>query len=250
MPQITAPKNASYRGEFLDQVNDLVKYYHGTQESFDINSAGRINITASPSSTTTDGAVIKVGSSACGVCSAIASSAACQSLHREIYGLGHEGAYGLYVRGYVSAAVSADTARIFTTVNSCGAGTARGLHVSLSHAACGALSGLGTAIESTIHLPATAVTGTLSALKVAVNSDSCASDPAGSTLSMINVVNQGDTCGKADVDTDAFLFKFCGFSVGSGKMVDSSASCATGDGTIKICIGGTTKYLLYADNHC
>ena len=170
----------------------------------------------------TDGAVFKAGATTAG--QRLASSAANQSMFREITEFNHDGGYGRYNRAYVkTAAISADALRAFATVEDVAAATVRGAHISLSMGASGTVTGLGCALEATLHIPTTAgQTGTLYAVKAAINSDGAASDPAGATtLAYFAAVNQGDATGGADVDTDAVLIDIDGHTVGNGNLIEA-----------------------------
>jgi hypothetical protein len=160
---------------------------------------------------------------------------------------------GLYFRTYISGAgADGHALRAYTTVNNVTATTARGGHVSLSFGDSGLISGLGAALEATLHIPNTATqSGTLTALNAAINSDGATSDPAGATsLSFIRCVSQGDATGMADVDTDAVFVDFSGLTAGSGKMIyDNTGTDPTNsNGSIKIRLpSGALAYLMYYD---
>jgi len=97
--------------------------------------------------------------------------------------------------------------------------TARGAHITLdfTDTAGGAAecSGLGLALGATLMIPdvaAWAPTGTYAAIQAEIYSWGTDSDPAGMTeLSFIRMANSGGT-GKADVDTDACIWSFAGFT--------------------------------------
>ena len=176
-----------------------------------------------PKTTVTDGAVLKIGSSS----ARVESSAANQSMIRTAFEFNHDGGYGLYTRSYIAtAAVGADALRAFATVEDVAASTVRGAHISLSMGESGKVSGLGCALECTLHIPATAgQTGSIAALKLAINSDAATSDPVGATnLSYVRFDNQGNATGGADVDDDAYLFSIFGHTEGSGNMIVASAT--------------------------
>lgn len=196
------------------------------------------------------GAIFKAGSSTTPASTPIATQAANQSMWRAIFGIDHDGGYGVYTRSYVrTAAISGDAARIYGTVQNVAAATARGLHASLSFGASGTITGLGAAIEATLHVPETAgQTGSLYAVKAAINSDAATSDPAGATvLAYFGAVNQGNATGGADVDDDAVLVHIDGHTIGDDNMVDSVATeYALAEIThgVKINVGGTIMWLL------
>lgn len=157
-----------------------------------------------------------------------------------------------YMRLYLEGSVGGDCLRAFTTVNA-NVDTARGIHASLNFEATAGgseCSGLGLAIGGTLHIPdiaSWAPTGTLAAIQAEIYSDGTASDPAGLTeLAFIRVANSGGS-GKADVDTDAFVFSFQGFTAGSGKLLETGLTAATINAAttaaLKIKVGATTYYI-------
>lgn len=156
--------------------------------------------------------------------------------------------YGFYWRHYVSGAgASGDALRAYGTVQNVAAGTVRGAHISLSFASTGTVTGLGVALECTLHIANQATqAGTLAPLKLAIHSDGSTSDPAGSALSYIRVDNQGDSTGGADVDDDAFLFDIQGHTIATGNMVAASTTEANYSHSIKIRVASTTLYLMCA----
>jgi len=156
----------------------------------------------------------------------------------------------LYDRLYVSGAGGEGIgARIFTTVNDVAATNARGAHISLSYGTSGTVTGLGAAIEATLHVPSTAgMAGTNYAIKAAINSDAATSDPAGATsIAFFGVVNQGDATGAADVDDDAVLFDLSGFTSGAAKMWYDNTSNAA-DEFIKVRTPSGIRYLVLSDS--
>jgi len=154
---------------------------------------------------------------------------------------------GMYLRFYLSGAgAGGEAARLFTTINDVACGTAHGAHISLDFASSGELSGLGIAGRNTLHIPDDAgwTGGTLSPLQAEIYSDGDASDPDGVTeLSFIRILNDGNANGKADVDTDAFLFSIQGMTSGTGKIVEIGTGMGTVTGTLKVKIGADTRYL-------
>ena len=162
-----------------------------------------------------------------------------------------DGQYGAYFRHYVSeAAISNDCLRVFGTVNNVAAATARGAHISLSFGTSGTVTGLGCALEATLHIPNQATqAGTLYAIKAAINSDGATSDPAGATtLAYYAAVNQGDTTGDDDVDTDVYLFDIQGHTIGDGNLVEVAADETSYAHNIRIKVGSTVMYLMCADD--
>ena len=79
-------------------------------------------------------------------------------------------------------------------------------------------------------------------------SDGDASDPAGLTeLSVLRLCNSGDATGKADVDTDAYLFSVQGFTAAADTTkVVSSVSLAELPGStvgLRVKVGSTAYYI-------
>jgi hypothetical protein len=155
---------------------------------------------------------------------------------------------GMYLRQYLSGAGSGgEAARIFNTVNNVAAGTAHGAHISLSFADTGTVTGLGVAMRATLHIANQATqAGTMAAIQAEINSDGATSDPAGSQLSYIRVVNGGNTTGGADVDDDAYLFDIQGHTIATGNMVAASATEANYSHSIRARVGSTVVYLMCA----
>lgn len=160
-----------------------------------------------------------------------------------------DGVYGVYFRHYLSTAgISNDCLRAFGTVNNVAAGTARGAHVSLSFGDTGTVTGLGAALEATLHIPNQATqAGTLYAVKAAINSDGATSDTAGATtVAYFAAVNQGNATGGADVDDDAVLFDIDGHTIGSGNMVEASTTEANYSHSVRVKIAGSLYYMMLA----
>lgn len=174
------------------------------------------------------------------------SGASGQSMARLIYGLLHADTYGFYTRSYIgTAGISADAARLYATVDDVAAGTVRGLHCSLSFASTGDVTGLGVAAEFTLHINNSGgMSGTIAAAKFAINSDGATSDPAGSSLSYVQFVNQGNATGGADVDDDVGLFDIVGHTVGAGNLVETATTETDFSHAIKIKIDGTPYWLM------
>ena len=63
------------------------------------------------------------------------------------------------------------------------------------------------------------MSGTLAPLKAAINADGAAADPAGATVSFIQIAAQGTQGGIDDVDDDAYLFHFSGLTAGAGHTI-------------------------------
>ena len=139
--------------------------------------------------------------------------------------------------------------RAFTTINNVSAGTAHGVHGSLNFGSTGRVTGLGVAIHGTLHIPddASWAPGTISALCAEIYSDGDASDTDGATdVSFIRVANSGNANGVADVEDDAALMSFAGFTIGSGNMLAAKSAAAVTH-VIRIKVGSTPYYLMVSD---
>lgn len=160
----------------------------------------------------------------------------------------------IYNRLYLYGAGGGESLRTFTSVMT-NLGTAHGSHTSLNFAATAGgseCSGLGVVSRNTLHIPnvaSWAPTGTYAALQAEIYSDGTASDPAGMTeLSFLRFINAGNATGKADVDTDAFLFSIQGMTAAANKTkLLSSVSLnelPANSVALKIKIGSGTYWLL------
>jgi hypothetical protein len=153
------------------------------------------------------------------------------------------------------ASAGGEALRAFSMVNE-NIGTAHGAHISLgfkAEAGGSECSGLGVAVRGTLHIPAIASwapTGTYAALQAEVYADGATSDPAGMTeLSFIRVVSGGNSTGRADIDDDAHIFSFQGFTAASGTAhAISSTSLAElpGSSIGFRCVVGSTVYYIPA----
>ena len=159
-------------------------------------------------------------------------------------------ARSLYCRLYLSgAAGDGEALRAFTTINNVSAGMAHGVHGSLNFGSTGRVTGLGVAIHGTLHIPddASWAPGTISALCAEIYSDGDASDTDGATdVSFIRVANSGNANGVADVEDDAALMSFAGFTIGSGNMLAAKSAAAVTH-VIRIKVGSTPYYLMVSD---
>jgi len=153
---------------------------------------------------------------------------------------------GMYLRLYLAGAGGGGEAlRAFTTISDVAASTAHGAHISLNFGTSGTVTGQGIAMRATLHIPSTALTSNVSmaAVQAEIYSDAATSDPGGSTLlSAFRVVNAGNATGMADVDDDAVLFDFQGWTAGSGNMVylDVPGTLA---GSVRVRVTDTAYYI-------
>lgn len=156
---------------------------------------------------------------------------------------------GMYTRLFLTGTGgTGEAARIYTTMKDATGSTARGAHITLDFGSTGKVTGLGAALECTLHIPNQGTqSGTLTALQLSINSDGSSSDPSGSTLSYIRTSNQGDTTGDDDVNTDVSLFNIIGHAAGAGTLFQATTTgyiLSEITNSLKISVGGTTLHLL------
>lgn len=154
----------------------------------------------------------------------------------------------MYLRYYMEGTGGGECLRGSTVINE-NVGTAHGAHFGIEfEAAAGGseCSGLGVGLRGTLMIPnvtSWAPAGTYAAGMFEIFSEGTKSDPAGMTeLSVLRLVNGGDTTGAVDVDTDAFLLSVQGFTSGSGKTFYIHAP-TTLAASLKCKVGSTTYYL-------
>lgn len=159
----------------------------------------------------------------------------------------------MYLRHILGGAGGGECLRASTVVEA-NLGTAHGAHFGIEFkAAAGGseCSGLGVGLRGTLMIPniaSWAPTGNYAALMAEIFSEGEHSDPAGMTeLSVLRLENTGNSTGKADVDTDAFLMSIKGFAAAADvTKVLSSVSLAelpANSVGLRCKIGSTTYYL-------
>ena len=119
----------------------------------------------------------------------------------------------------------------------------------LEYGSSGRCSGLSAALCAELKMPNAAITGGnyyVAELEYVAGGTTTATSPQGSQAGFIYMAQSGDADG--DFDDNGYLFRLDGCTADSGHLYDTSASTATGDFTLKINIGGATKYLLGADD--
>ena len=192
----------------------------------------------------TDGGVIKGGTSVAKITEDTASMKFISFYFDD--GATSGTAVGDYVRLDVTGAAGSGVAmRPYVVVDTVAAATVHALQATASFAGGGTVTGIAQAIYANIMLPTEAVSGTLAAATFEVFSENTASDPAGSTLSVIHISNAGNADGMADVDTDAFAFNFTGWTEGDGNMiaVKAAAACPNVTESIRIKTPAGTRYI-------
>jgi hypothetical protein len=123
-------------------------------------------------------------------------------------------------------------------------GWSNALKAYAEYGASGKTAGLGSALCAEMTLSAGTVDGTYAPLEAELVLGSGASTGTGTAF--LYMAASGD--GVGTFDDNGFLFILSGVTAESGHLYDTTASGATGDATLKVQIGGATKYLLVADD--
>lgn len=119
----------------------------------------------------------------------------------------------------------------------------------LEYGSSGRCLGLSAAFCAEVLMPNATIAGGnyyVAELEYVAGGTNTATNPQGSQVGFIYMGQSGDADG--DFDDNGYLFRLDGCTADSGHLYDTSASTATGDATLKINIGGVTKYLLVADD--
>lgn len=136
-------------------------------------------------------------------------------------------------------------ARFFMTTNVALGGWSNALKGEVVYGSSGKTTGMGSAILAELQLSAGTTSGTYAPLESEIVVG--ASGSLGTSTSFLYM--NFDTTGEAAANAGCFLFELgANITAASSEMYDTSASGATGDATLKIKIGGVTKYLLVADD--
>jgi hypothetical protein len=138
---------------------------------------------------------------------------------------------GIYNRLYLTGTGGGESLRSYTDITGSTIGTAHGCHVSLGFGestTTGRINGLGAAGRFTLGLANVAYSGagTLGVVMSEIYSFGSSSDPSSNNIAMFLVGNNGDATGAADVDDDAVLFNFQGWTEGDGNMLAIKAAGA------------------------
>lgn len=201
----------------------------------------------------TDGGIIKAGTSSSPVTEDTANMKFMSFYFDD--GATSGDARGMYLRLYITGAGGGgEAARVFTTVSNVAGANAHGQHTSLSFGTSGTLTGQGIASRNTLHIPNVQWSSnnvTYSALQAEIWADGATTDPQATNLSFIRVVAGGTQAGIDDIEDDAFMFAFNGFTAASGNVIGGNTSdeCQlnfTNWVPIRIQIGSTTHYLVAA----
>jgi len=119
----------------------------------------------------------------------------------------------------------------------------------LEYGSSGRCLGLSAAFCAELKMPNATITGGnyyVMELEYVAGGTSIVTNPQGSQAGFLYMAQSGDANG--DFDDNGYLFRLDGCTADTGHLYDTSASTATGDATLKINIGGATKYLLVAND--
>lgn len=123
-------------------------------------------------------------------------------------------------------------------------GWANALRAYFEFGASGDITGLASGACIEVKMPNASITGNVCVLELELVDQ--ASTGYGSGGSFIRAAVSGTATG---FDTAGYFLDLQGFTPGDGKVIDSSVAAATGDGGIRIRIGASDKWLLYADDN-
>jgi hypothetical protein len=155
---------------------------------------------------------------------------------------------GVYLRLYLTGAGGGgEAARVFTTVSNVAAGTAHGMHVSLSFGTSGSITGLGAGLRSTLSLPndvtisAGTYTGGMSEVYFE-GDNSSTTDISGATAHSIHrFVVDGDTTARAKIQN---AFEFVNIPSGtSTHMLKTDMHTGTPTDGLRILINDAVYYI-------
>jgi len=158
---------------------------------------------------------------------------------------GSTSAEPFYVKNVMTGAAGVGgRAKFYMTTNVALGGWSNALKAQVDYGASGSTTGMGSAFCAEINLSAGTSAGTYAPLESELVLATGAL--TGTATSFLYMAASGDDV--STFDTNGFLFELSGVTANSGKLYDTSASAATGDATLRIRIGGQTKYLLIADD--
>jgi len=189
-----------------------------------------------------------VGVSGTAHTSAVASKIFRDYRYQNTAASGH--ARGVHVHFRVAGTANGgDAIRAFTTVAGSAAEAARGAHISLNFVTAGKVTGLGAAMDATLHLPnaVMAANGTYVGVSSDIHSDGATTDPtAVTTLAFYRASLQGNATGVGVADDKVALISIEGNAIGAGNMVFASAK-ADGTHLARILINGVPYYIMLVD---
>lgn len=135
---------------------------------------------------------------------------------------------GLYQRLYLSGGAGGEAIRAFTTVSDdTPADTCNGIHSSLNFgASAGNITGLGTAVRATLHIPTRSLGGTVAAVQAEIYGDG-ASGAIGGVASFLRCVSDGHADAKDSLDDNGFLMDIDGLTAGAAHLFRTGLTAAT-----------------------
>jgi len=154
-------------------------------------------------------------------------------------------AYFRYAMDGANATGGGECLRAFTSMGAA-CGNAHGAHLSLSVSDTGYITGLGVGVRGQLYLADAAVpaNGTYYGMQAEIYCEGDASDISGVTEHAILAVQAtGDATGVAKV-LNAIAFTG-GADSGGGQMISPGTSMGEVEGTIRVLINGTPKYIPY-----
>lgn len=200
-------------------------------------------------STSTDGCILKAGTSATPITCSTTAGMKFISMYVSSSATSDD-ARAAYIRLYIAGAGgSGEAVRAFTTVNNVAGNTAHGAHISLSFGATGSLTGLGVAGRNTIHVPNAMSNGTFAAVQAEIYGEGETSSVSGAAEFSFyrSVVDGATTDVKATVDTSGYLMSIHGLTVGSGKLFQENTAAAATH-ALKIKIDSTDYFVMLTDS--
>lgn len=155
---------------------------------------------------------------------------------------------GQYLRLYLSGGAGGEAIRAYTTVsNNTPADTCNGAHISLDFgASAGNITGLGTAVRATLHVPTRSLGGTIGAVQAEFFGDG-ASGAIGGTASFLRCVLDGHANMKDSFDENGYLIELAGASAGAAHLFRTGLTAATINAAttcaLRIKVGNTAYFI-------
>jgi hypothetical protein len=157
-------------------------------------------------------------------------------------------ARGFYQRLYLSGGAGGESVRAFTTVmNNAPVDTVNGAHISLNFgASAGNVTGLGTAVRGTVHVPGRSLTGTIGAIQAEIYGDA-AQGAVGGIMSLFRGVLDGHNDLKGSFDDNGYLLHLDGVTAGAAHVWRTGLTAATLNAAttcaLRIRVGGTVYFI-------
>jgi hypothetical protein len=153
---------------------------------------------------------------------------------------------GLYWKHTLAGAgASGEAGRFMTSLTAAGAVAARGIHASLVPSGSGTVTGLGAAVDATLHLPG-AMGGTMACVSAEMDCEAAGSDVTRGSFFRAAIQGANGT-GQALTSTHVNLFDITIPAIGSagdGKLVDAISGDKAVTHLCRILINGAAYYLM------